>query len=110
MSHPSFHCSVRSSKLPDSIPVSARSPSCTGIAQSKVADGNYISLGAEMGWLGLAMLGTVLLSALWVLVRHARAPADPATRALGLGLTGYLVAMAVHAVSANVFECFRNSD
>ena len=29
------------------------SASGTGITQSKVADGNYISLGAEMGWLGL---------------------------------------------------------
>lgn len=82
------------------------SASGTGIAQSQVADGNYVSLGAEMGWLGLAMLGVVLLSALWVLVRHRRAVADPATRALGLGLTGYLVAMAVHAVSANVFEYY----
>jgi hypothetical protein len=82
------------------------SASGTGIAQSKVADGNYVSLGAEMGWLGLTLLGVVLLSALWVLVRRQRALTDPATRALGLGLTGYLVAMAVHAVSANVFEYY----
>ena len=82
------------------------SASGSGLPQSKVADGNYVSLGAEMGWLGLLMLFSVLSSMLWVLFRHQRALSSASTRALGLGLIAYLCAMMVHAVSANVFEYY----
>jgi O-antigen ligase len=80
------------------------SASSTGMSQSIVADGNYISLGAELGWPGLLMFAVTLLSLLWVLIRHQRAIQDARLRGLGLGLLAALCGMMVHAVTANVFE------
>lgn len=80
------------------------SASSTGQSQSIVADGNYVSLGAELGWPGLFMLALTLLSLLWVLIRHQRSIVDPRLRGLGLGLLATLCGMMVHAITANVFE------
>ncbi len=80
------------------------SASSTGMTQSVVADGNYISLGAEMGWPGLILFFGTLLSMLWVLLRHQRAIQDARLRGLGLGLSAMLCGQLVHGVTANVFE------
>lgn len=76
----------------------------TGITQTVVADGNYVSLGAELGWPGLFLFALTLLSMIWVLVRHLRTLTDARLRGLGLGLLATLCGMSVHAVTANVFE------
>lgn len=78
--------------------------SLTGRTLTLVADGNWVSLAAEMGVPGLGLMALTLTGIGWTLWRYLGASADRTDQALGLTLIAFLCGMAVHAVVANAFE------